>query len=159
MIVNMGKKNKAKKKSKNDSSGIKTVCQNRKARFLYKLDDRFEAGMVLTGSEVKSLRLGQVNLTDAYADIRDEEAFLMQLQHFACLSPFHFAVYFSVHFTGFYSLSFIRGFFTCPQGQFNLGPAIFKINLKGDKRHPLCLCLTNEFGNSCFILFERCSTR
>lgn len=58
--------------------GIKLVCENRKARFDYHLQERFEAGLVLTGSEVKSLRLGKANLTEAYADIRQNEAWLLQ---------------------------------------------------------------------------------
>lgn len=73
----MGKKSKSKKKSKSDSS-IKIVCDNRKAKFNYHLEDKFEAGLVLTGSEVKSLRAGKANLNDAYADIRGNEAWLLQ---------------------------------------------------------------------------------
>jgi SsrA-binding protein len=57
---------------------IKIICENRKARFDYQLGERLEAGLVLTGSEVKSLRAGKANLTDAYADIRSGEAFLLQ---------------------------------------------------------------------------------
>ena len=67
---------KSKKEAKAD--GIKVVCENRRARFDYHLGERFEAGLVLTGSEVKSLRLGKVNLSDAYADVRDGKAFLVQ---------------------------------------------------------------------------------
>ena len=59
---------------------IKIVCENRKARFDYHLQERFEAGLVLTGSEAKSLRLGKANLTSAYADIQNGEAYLMQAQ-------------------------------------------------------------------------------
>jgi len=57
--------------------GIKIICENRKARFNYELLEKFEAGIVLTGSEVKSLRNGQANLGDAYGIIRGEEAFLL----------------------------------------------------------------------------------
>ncbi|MCP5464471.1 MAG: SsrA-binding protein SmpB [Deltaproteobacteria bacterium] len=66
------------KKQKNSVDGGKTICENRKARFEYEIAETFEAGVVLTGSEVKSLRAGKANLTDAYADIRNEEAFLQQ---------------------------------------------------------------------------------
>lgn len=68
------------KKIKKDvkEDGIKVVCQNRRAHFDYQLGERFEAGLVLTGSEVKSLRLGKVSLSDAYADVRDGEAYLVQ---------------------------------------------------------------------------------
>lgn len=57
--------------------GIKLVAKNKKARFNYELGDRLEAGMVLLGSEVKSLRLGKANLIDSYAKIKDGEAWLI----------------------------------------------------------------------------------
>jgi len=57
--------------------GIKLVAKNKKARFNYELGDRLEAGMVLSGTEVKSLRMGKGNLTDAYAKIKDGEAWLI----------------------------------------------------------------------------------
>ena len=56
--------------------GRKVVAQNRKARHDYHIDDVFEAGLVLTGTEVKSLRLGRATLVDGYAHIRDGEAWL-----------------------------------------------------------------------------------
>ena len=49
--------------------GIKIVCQNKKAFHDYHIDDRFEAGMVLSGPEVKSLRAGKANLKDGYVQI------------------------------------------------------------------------------------------
>lgn len=52
------------------------VAQNRKARHDYHLHDRFEAGMVLTGTEVKSLRLGRASLVDAFATVDDGEVWL-----------------------------------------------------------------------------------
>lgn len=57
----------------------KIVCQNRKARHDYFILDRYEAGMVLLGTEVKSLRLGRGNLKDSYARIRDGEVFLYNM--------------------------------------------------------------------------------
>lgn len=54
----------------------KPIADNRKARYDYELLDRFEAGIVLTGTEVKSLREGRATLTQAYADVRDGEAWL-----------------------------------------------------------------------------------
>jgi SsrA-binding protein len=54
----------------------KLITDNRKARHEYELLDRFEAGMVLTGTEVKSLREGRATLGQAYADVRDGEAWL-----------------------------------------------------------------------------------
>ena len=52
------------------------VAQNRKARHDYHLGDRFEAGLVLTGTEVKSLRLGRASLADAFATVDDGEVWL-----------------------------------------------------------------------------------
>lgn len=59
---------------------IKIVCENRKAKFDYHWHERFEAGLVLTGSEVKSLRSGKANLTNAYGDIHNGEAYLIQAE-------------------------------------------------------------------------------
>jgi SsrA-binding protein len=53
------------------------VSQNKKARHDYALTDFFEAGLVLTGTEVKSLRLGRATLTDSYATVRNGEAWLL----------------------------------------------------------------------------------
>ena len=52
-----------------DQLGIKIVCQNKKARYNYTIEDNFEAGLVLQGTEVKSLRNGKANLVDSYATI------------------------------------------------------------------------------------------
>lgn len=57
--------------------GEKLITDNRRARHDFELTDRFEAGLVLTGSEVKSLRAGQVSLQRAYAEIRSGEAWLV----------------------------------------------------------------------------------
>ena len=57
--------------------GEKVVATNRRARFDYQIEDHWEAGLVLTGSEVKSLRAGNVQLSDAYAAPRGEELFLL----------------------------------------------------------------------------------
>jgi SsrA-binding protein len=56
---------------------IKTVATNRKAFHDYFVDDRTEAGLVLTGTEVKSLREGRAQLKDSYVQFRDGEAFLV----------------------------------------------------------------------------------
>ncbi|MEI8105062.1 MAG: SsrA-binding protein SmpB [Actinomycetes bacterium] len=55
----------------------KLIADNRKARHDYQLLDRFEAGLVLTGTEVKSLRAGRATLAQAFADIREGEAWLV----------------------------------------------------------------------------------
>jgi SsrA-binding protein len=59
------------------AAGEKLITDNRKARHDYHLVERYEAGLVLTGSEVKSLRDGRVSLQQAYADVRDGEAWLI----------------------------------------------------------------------------------
>ena len=56
--------------------GRKLIAQNRKAHHDYYIDDTFEAGLVLTGTEVKSLRAGHASLIDGFAHIRDGEAWL-----------------------------------------------------------------------------------
>jgi SsrA-binding protein len=58
-------------------NGTKLIADNRRARHDYHLLDRFEAGLVLTGTEVKSLRAGRVSLGQAYADVRDGELWLV----------------------------------------------------------------------------------
>ncbi len=59
-----------------DPEGEKTVASNRRARHDYDILEHFEAGIVLTGDEVKSLRGGRASLTDTYARIRGREAWL-----------------------------------------------------------------------------------
>jgi SsrA-binding protein len=56
---------------------VKVIATNRKARHDYLIEDTFEAGLVLTGSEIKAIRAGQVNLRDSYATIRDGELWLI----------------------------------------------------------------------------------
>jgi len=59
------------------STGERLVVDNRRARHDYHLLERVEAGLVLTGTEVKSLREGRASLQQAYADVRDGEAWLV----------------------------------------------------------------------------------
>jgi SsrA-binding protein len=56
---------------------VKVVSTNRKAKFEYFLIETFEAGIALQGSEIKSIRAGQVSLTEAYVQIDGQEAWLM----------------------------------------------------------------------------------
>jgi SsrA-binding protein len=56
---------------------MKIVCQNRKAYHDYEILETYEAGIALTGTEVKSLREGKANLKDSYVIIKDGEAFLL----------------------------------------------------------------------------------
>jgi len=58
-------------------TGEKLIVDNRRARHDYHLLERFEAGLVLTGTEVKSLRDGRASLQQAYAEVRDGEAWLV----------------------------------------------------------------------------------
>ncbi|RJQ58392.1 MAG: SsrA-binding protein SmpB [Desulfobacteraceae bacterium] len=67
----------------------RVVAENRKARFDFEIEDRFEAGMVLKGTEVKSLRNGRANLQDSYAKIDRGEIFVYQMH----ISPYPFASY------------------------------------------------------------------
>ena len=56
---------------------IKTVALNRRARHDFTIDETFEAGLVLTGTEIKSIRAGKVTLSDAYARVERDEAWLI----------------------------------------------------------------------------------
>ena len=62
-----------------DAVPTKLIAQNRKARHNYLIEETYEAGVMLVGTEVKSCRAGKVTLTDAYATVRDGEAWLMQV--------------------------------------------------------------------------------
>ena len=61
------------------AEGEKTVAVNRRAGFDYEFLEKYEAGMVLTGSEIKSIRDGRVNLRDAFAQVRGRELWLNNL--------------------------------------------------------------------------------
>lgn len=64
---------------------FKLVCENRRARHDYDLEESVEAGIALEGSEVKSLREGRANLKDSYCRIREEELFIhnLHISHYA----------------------------------------------------------------------------
>lgn len=66
--------------------GEKLICNNKKAYHEYFIEEKFEAGMVLTGTEVKSLRQGKANMNDSFAMVRHGEAFLHNLH----ISPYDF---------------------------------------------------------------------
>ncbi|MBW6485020.1 MAG: SsrA-binding protein SmpB [Syntrophobacterales bacterium] len=65
-------------------TGEKSICQNKLARLNYFIDETYEAGVVLQGTEVKALRDGRANIKDSYANIRDGELFLYDLH----ISPY-----------------------------------------------------------------------
>jgi SsrA-binding protein len=58
---------------------VDLIVQNKKARFEYFIQDTFEAGLVLKGSEIKSVRLKKVNIQDAYILIKNSEAFIINM--------------------------------------------------------------------------------
>lgn len=66
-----------KAKPEKQERGEKTVAVNRKARHEYSIEESFEAGVVLTGTEIKSVRAGRISLADAYATIDHGEAWLL----------------------------------------------------------------------------------
>ena len=55
----------------------KTVAENRRARFDYAIEDKFEAGLMLQGTEVKALRAGEASITESYAEAKDGEVWLI----------------------------------------------------------------------------------
>lgn len=67
-----------------------TIARNKKALFDYEILEKFEAGIVLAGSEVKSLRMGRVNLKDAFVKIMKGEAYLfgMHISHMQSANPY-----------------------------------------------------------------------
>ena len=67
------------KKQKKTDPNKKMIAKNRKARFNYQIVDTYEAGISLLGTEVKSLRLGQANIGDAYASFEENQLFLHHL--------------------------------------------------------------------------------
>ena len=70
---------------------IQSVARNKRAKHDYHILDTWEAGVVLTGSEVKSLRDGKANITDSYAIVKDGEVFLLNLH----ISPYEKASHFN----------------------------------------------------------------
>lgn len=75
-----------KKTNKKDASGAQVVAQNRAASHNYHLLEKMEAGMALTGTEVKSLREGRANLRDAFAEVRGTSVWLVNC-HIPQYSP------------------------------------------------------------------------
>ncbi|QGG79493.1 SsrA-binding protein SmpB [Litorivicinus lipolyticus] len=63
--------------NKPNKGGMPAIARNKRAAFEYHIDEKFEAGLVLQGWEVKSARAGKVQLTDTYVVMRDGEAFLL----------------------------------------------------------------------------------
>src|SRR6185312_14122600 len=74
----------SKKPAADNKDEIESIARNKRARFDYQILDTFEAGIVLKGTEVKSLREGRANISDAYGIIKDGEAYLLNLH----ISPY-----------------------------------------------------------------------
>ena len=68
------------------NDAVKIIATNRKARHDYHIDDTFEAGMALTGTEIKSIRAGRVSLRDSFAVVKEGELWLMNA-HIAPYDP------------------------------------------------------------------------
>ena len=66
---------------------MKVFAQNRKARNSYNFEEFYEAGVVLSGAETKSIRTGSVSIVDAFAIIENEEAFIMEMN----IEPYKYA--------------------------------------------------------------------
>ena len=128
------------------------VCQNRKARYDYFIDEIYEAGIVLLGPEVKSLREGRASLKDSYARVKSEELFLHNMH----ISPYPFAHHVDIDATRTRKLLMHkkeikrligkteeRGYSLIPlsiyllRGMFKVELALAKGKRKYDKRHVL----------------------
>src|SRR5271157_4093682 len=72
--------------AKKKPSGEKIIAQNKMARLNYFIDDTYEAGIALVGTEVKALREGKANLKDSYALVKDGEVFVHEMH----ISPYTF---------------------------------------------------------------------
>ena len=83
----MARKGKGKKRESRESDGgERTVATNRRARFQYHLRDHHDAGLQLQGTEIKSIRLGRVNLRDGFVAFRNGEAWLQDVH----IAPYEF---------------------------------------------------------------------
>jgi len=85
------KKKRKEKKETTKQSGIQSVSRNKRALFNYEITDKKEAGVVLTGAEVKSIRRGNVNIRESYAKFMKSELFLINA-HISPYQPQHKSV-------------------------------------------------------------------
>jgi SsrA-binding protein len=114
-------------------SGRKVIAGNRKARYNYEIEDTVEAGLVLTGTEIKSVREGKVNLQDAYALIRDGEAWVMNMH----IAPYEQGNRFNVDPRRTRKLLLHKG---------EIGRLYGKVQQRGLTLVPLSLFLQNGFA-------------
>ena len=75
-----------KKKQEQEDNGSKLICENRKARFNYEILDTFEAGVVLTGAEIKSVRAGGISIAESYVRAENGEMVILQMH----INPYQF---------------------------------------------------------------------
>ena len=75
-------------KKNHNTDGIKIICQNKKARHNYQIEDTMETGVVLQGTEVKALREGKASMADCYAIVEREEVFMLHC-HISPYTPAH----------------------------------------------------------------------
>lgn len=75
-------------KKSHNTDGIKIICQNKKARHNYQIEDTMETGVVLQGTEVKALREGNASMADCYAVVEREEVFMLHC-HISPYTPAH----------------------------------------------------------------------
>ena len=79
----------AKNKKPKEKTNYKVIAENRRARYDYAIEDDLEVGIILTGSEVKSLRIGQSNIAESYASVDDGELWLTN----AYIAPYEAAMF------------------------------------------------------------------
>ena len=75
-------------KKSHNTDGIKIICQNKKARHNYQIEDTMETGVVMQGTEVKALREGKASMADCYAVVEREEVFMLHC-HISPYTPAH----------------------------------------------------------------------
>ncbi|MBW3622031.1 MAG: SsrA-binding protein SmpB [Armatimonadetes bacterium] len=114
-------------------SGRKVIAVNRKARYNYEIEDTVDAGLVLTGTEIKSIRDGKVNLQDAYALIRDGEAWVMNMH----IAPYEQGNRFNVDSRRTRKLLLHKG---------EIGRLYGKVQQRGLTLVPLSIYLQNGFA-------------
>ena len=92
--------------NKKTNPGLKIICLNRKASFNYFFEDLLEAGIVLKGSEIKSIREGKVNIADSYAIEKNGEMILIN-SHISSYILMYFHTYFNI-FSYMFLIFFFR---------------------------------------------------
>lgn len=112
---------------------MKVIAKNRKANFDYHIEETFEAGIVLTGTEIKSIRQGKVNIKDSYARVDRGELFLVGMH----ISPFEQGNRFNVDSTRTRKLLMHRK---------EIDKLLGQMKLKGLTLIPLNIHLRNGFA-------------